>query len=77
MRIAELMIILSFSTLQVVFPWWVWLLAVLDILIRVVDDHKEWLKEKQADILNDIKILEEHRGKLIAECVEMEKKLGK
>jgi len=80
MRIAEIMIVFTFSTLGstlgVAFPWWMWLLAVFDIFVRIADDHKEWLLSKQTNLLKDIKELEEIRLRLYQDIRETEKRTG-
>ena len=73
MVITGIMIVFSLSSMEITFPWYLWIIALLEVLVMVAIDHKDWLKEKQADILNDIKLLEEHRGKLINECLNLEK----
>lgn len=80
MRIAEIMIVFAFSSLGtdlgVVFPWWMWIIAVFDIFVRIADDHKEWLREKQVTLIRDIKQLEDIRIRLYNDIREQEAKSG-
>jgi len=80
MKLAEIMVVFSFSSLAttvgVSFPWWMWILAAFDILVRISDDHKEWLREKQISLIKDIKALEEIRTKLFTEIRQAEKDSG-
>ena len=80
MRIAEIMIVFSFSslgaTVGIVFPWWMWIVAVFDILVRIADDHKDWLKEKQVTLLKDIKDLEKIRMNIYDDIRAQEKRTG-
>lgn len=80
MRIAEILIVFSCSPLGTVygvsFPWWMWLLAGFDIFVRIADDHKEWLREKQFNLIRDIKQLEEIRLRLYQDIREIEKRTG-
>jgi len=80
MRIAEIMIVFAFSSLGtdlgVVFPWWMWIIAVFDIFVRIADDHKEWLREKQVTLIRDIKQLEDIRIRLYNDIREHEAKSG-
>jgi hypothetical protein len=80
MRIAEIMIVFAWSslgtTVGIVFPWWMWLLAAFDVIVRIADDHKEWLKDKQSNLLKDIKELEEIRLRLYHDIREQEEKSG-
>lgn len=68
-----LIVVLAFSSLNVSFPWYVWLIGLMDILVMISNDHKLFLREQQLTIISDIKFLEEHRGKLINECLNLEK----
>ncbi len=80
MKLAEIMIVFSFSSLAttvgVSFPWWMWILAAFDILVRIADDHKEWLRDKQIGLIRDIKALEEIRLKLFKDIRAAEEKSG-
>lgn len=80
MKFAEIMIIFSFSSLAttvgVSFPWWMWILAAFDVMVRISDDHKEWLKERQANLKQDIKQLEEIRLRLYEDIRKIEKESG-
>jgi len=77
MKLAEIMVVFSFSSLAdtvgVSFPWWMWILAAFDILVRISDDHKEWLREKQVNLIKDIKALEEIRMRLYEDIRRIEK----
>jgi hypothetical protein len=59
MRLAEMMIVMAWSSLDIHFPWYMWLLAVLDVFFRIADDHKEWLKEKRMALILETSELEE------------------
>jgi len=80
MKLAEIMVVFSFSSLAdtvgVSFPWWMWILAAFDILVRISDDHKEWLREKQVNLIKDIKALEEIRMRLYEDIRRIEKESG-
>lgn len=53
MRIAELMLVGAGSSLGISFPWWMWGLAVFDILLRIADDHREWQRARQGRMAVD------------------------
>ena len=80
MKLAEIMVVFSFSSLAdtvgVSFPWWMWILAAFDILVRIADDRKEWLREKQVNLIKDIKALEEIRMRLYEDIRRIEKESG-
>lgn len=80
MRIAEIMIVFAWSSvgtsMGIVFPWWMWVIAAFDVLVRIADDHTEWLKSKQSNLLKDIKELEEIRLRLYQDIREKEKETG-
>lgn len=74
MRITELMLVGAMSSLNITFPWWMWILAILDICVRIADDHKEWLKEKQSALILENKELEAKKAKLEEENKVLETK---
>lgn len=72
MRIAETMMVLAFSSFEVSFPWYLWVIALCDIFIRISDDHKDWLRNKLVILMHDINLLEEKRSKLEAEVRKLQ-----
>lgn len=74
MRIAELMLIGAWSSMGLSFPWWMWVLAIFDICVRIADDHKEWLKEKQMGLIKENKALEEKKQALLDEIQKIQDK---
>lgn len=74
MRLTELVLVCAWSSLGVSFPWYVWVLCGLDILVRIADDHKEYLRNRQIDIVREIATLEEKMNGLNREVAEKENK---
>ena len=72
MRIAEMVIVCSWSSLGIVFPWYVWVVALFDICVRIADDHKIWLKEKHQTLVMENRALEEKKAALLEEIKRMD-----
>lgn len=62
---AEVLIILSWSSLGVSFPWYLWVLAAYDVSLRIADDHKKWLRERQEKLQEHVDELQEKEKKLV------------
>ncbi len=71
--ISEVMIILAWSSLGVSFPWWMWLVPIWDLLLRIDHDHKEWLREKQERLKLNVAELEGKRNALYDEIDRLKK----
>ncbi|MBF0548081.1 MAG: hypothetical protein HQM08_26825 [Candidatus Riflebacteria bacterium] len=67
MRIAEIMIVFAWSSMSITFPWYLWLLALWDVFVRISDDYQGFLKAKQSVLKKEIQALEEQKQNLTKE----------
>jgi predicted ATP-grasp superfamily ATP-dependent carboligase len=77
MGIAELMIVLAFGSTKMAFPWFLWLLAAVEVVDRIIAEREDTRTKARREILDEVIRFDVYHDQLLKEVDKLEKKKEK